>query len=307
MTDKTSRAGFQPRDWLEDKASAGLIALMRALPYRYRVPLMGALWARLIAPLTGQRRRIRSNLALAMPELPEDEVARLCRAVPDNLGRSVIEMFSPEDLMQRAAQTPIGGPGLAVMDRLHGEGRPAVLVTGHLGNYDVARAVLHARGYKLGALYRPMSNRFFNRRYERMLTRIDTPMFPRSRAGMAQMVKFLRAGGMLTIVADQRIGSGAPLRFFGREARTALSAAELALRFDAPLIPGYAIRRPDGLSFDIIVEDPVPRGSAEEMMQALNDSLEAQIRTHPEQWLWTHRRWKQQSGQGSSATASTGP
>lgn len=307
MTDTTSRSGFQPRDWLEDKASAGLLALMHLVPYRYRVPLMGHVWSRLVAPLAGHRRRIRANLALAMPELPEPEVARLCRAVPDNLGRSMIEMFSPDALMQRAAQTSIGGPGLAVMDRLHSEGRPAVLFTGHLGNYDMARAALRARGYKLGALYKPMRNRFFNQRYERMITRIDTPMFPRSRAGMARMVKFLRAGGMLTIVADQRIGTGAPLRFFGREARTALSAAELALRFDAPLIPGYAIRRPDGLNFDIVIEEPVPRGSPEAMMQALNDSLETQIRAHPAQWLWTHRRWKLPPAQGSSATASTGP
>ncbi len=307
MTDKTSHAGFQPRDWLEDKASAGLIALMHALPYRTRVPLMGRVWSRLVAPLAGQRRRIRANLALAMPELQKEEVDRLCRAVPDNLGRSMIEMFSPDDLVERAARTPIGGPGLAVMEQLHDEGRPAVLITGHLGNYDMARAALHARGYKLGALYRPMRNRYFNQRYERMLSRIDTPMFPRNRAGMARMVKFLRSGGMLTIVADQRIGTGAALRFFGQEARTALSAAELALRFDAPLIPGYAIRRPDGLNFDIVVENPVPRGSAEAMMQALNDSLEAQIRAHPEQWLWTHRRWKLPAGQGRSATASTGP
>ena len=75
-------------------------------------------------------------------------------------------------------------------------------------------------------------------------------------------------------------------------ARTALSAAELALKYDALLVPTYAVRRPDGLTFDIIVEPPIPHGSAKAMTQALNDSLETLVRQHMDQWFWVHRRWK---------------
>ena len=76
-----------------------------------------------------------------------------------------------------------------------------------------------------------------------------------------------------------------------REALTALSSAELALRYDALVVPTYGIRRADG-GFDLIVEAPVPHSTAEAMTQALNDSLEAQVMAHMDQWLWTHRRWK---------------
>jgi KDO2-lipid IV(A) lauroyltransferase len=85
---------------------------------------------------------------------------------------------------------------------------------------------------------------------------------------------------------------GEPLTFFGREARTALSAAELALKYDAALVPTYAIRQPDGLTFEIVVEAPIPPGTAAEMTQALNDSLERLVRGHIDQWFWIHRRWK---------------
>jgi KDO2-lipid IV(A) lauroyltransferase len=91
---------------------------------------------------------------------------------------------------------------------------------------------------------------------------------------------------------DQRMHQGAKLSFFGHEALTALSAAELALKYDALLLPVYAIRRPDGLDFDILVEAPIAPGTPEAMTQALNDSLEALVRRHPEQWFWIHRRWK---------------
>jgi len=66
----------------------------------------------------------------------------------------------------------------------------------------------------------------------------------------------------------------------------------LALRFNALLVPAYGIRRNDGISFELIVEKPIPHSTPEKMMQQANDSLEARVREHMGQWLWMHRRWK---------------
>ncbi|MEO0745646.1 MAG: lysophospholipid acyltransferase family protein, partial [Pseudomonadota bacterium] len=82
------------------------------------------------------------------------------------------------------------------------------------------------------------------------------------------------------------------LQFMGHDAQTAVSAAELALRYKALLIPFYGIRRTDGLSFDCVMEAPIPHSDAETMTQAMNDSLGARIRAHPEQWFWVPRRWR---------------
>jgi Kdo2-lipid IVA lauroyltransferase/acyltransferase len=97
---------------------------------------------------------------------------------------------------------------------------------------------------------------------------------------------------MLGLLIDQHMHHGAPLTFFGVAAQTALSAAELALKYDALLVPTYAIRLPDGLNFRIVVEAPIPHSTPEAMTQALNDSLEAIVRDHLDQWFWIHRRWK---------------
>jgi KDO2-lipid IV(A) lauroyltransferase len=107
------------------------------------------------------------------------------------------------------------------------------------------------------------------------------------------MMKFLRDGGMVAFGFDQYFKRGADLTFFGQPARTPLSAAEMALKMKADLIPVYAIRQKDGLSFRIIVEAPVPHSDAETMTQALNDALEMRVRAHMDQWFWIHRRWKQ--------------
>lgn len=257
-----------------------------------RVPLCGRVMSRVIAPLAGYRQRVRDNLALVMPELPRDEVERLARQVPDNVGRTLIEMYSGAEFIARAKANPIQGAGLAALVEAKETGRAVILVTGHFGNYDASRAALIAAGYDVGGLYRPMKNIYFNRHYVRAIENIGKPLFPRGKKGLTAMVNFLRQGGMLGILIDQHMGHGVRLTFFGREASTALSAAELALRYDALVIPTYAVRRANGLDFDIIVEAPIPEDAPEVMTQALNDSLEAIVRQHPEQWFWIHRRWK---------------
>lgn len=279
--------------WLQDRALRALIGGLMLLPYRWRVPLCGRAVSRIVAPLAGYDRRVRENLALVMPDLPEAEVRRLMRAVPDNVGRTLIEIYSGPEFVARCTASEPTGPGLAALDAAHAEGRPVILVTGHFGNYDASRAALIARGYRVGGLYRPMSNPYFNEHYVRAISRIGTPLFPRGRRGMAEMVKFLRSGGMLGLLMDQSMQTGAKLNFFGHEALTALSAAELALKYDALVVPTYGVRRANGLDFDIVVEAPIPPGDPAEMTQALNDSLERLVREHLDQWFWIHRRWKE--------------
>jgi len=283
---------FNLRHWLQDRSLRALIWLLLRLPYRWRVPLCGWVLSRIIAPLAGYRQRIRDNLALVLPNLSEVEVARIIRAVPDNVGRTVIEIYSGAEFVAHAVQHPLTGEGVAALEAAHRAGRPVILVTGHFGNYDASRAALIARGYRVGALYMPMANRHFNEHYVRAISGIGTPLFPRGRAGLSDMVRHLRSGGMLGMLIDQHMSHGEELTFFGHEALTALSAAGLALKYDALLVPTYAVRKDDGLSFDIVVEPPIPHGTPEVMTQALNDSLEALVRSHLDQWFWIHRRWK---------------
>ncbi len=272
--------------------SLGLIRLARLLPYHLRIRFGGWVFAKIVSPLAGHRKRILDNLSLVMPDLSDEERERIARAVPDNVGRTIFELFSGDDFIRVARNTPIEGEGLAALEQARADGKAVILVSGHFGNYDVIRAGLIGRGFRMGSLYRPMSNPFFNKTYVETISHIGTPMFDQGRGGMASMVKFLRSGGALAILHDQRISSGEPVNFFGRPAMTGLSAAKLALKYNAIVIPFYAIRQADGLSFRIVSEAPIPEGSAHEMTQAINDSLEMQVRQHMDQWLWNHKRWK---------------
>lgn len=279
-------------NWSLNLLARGLIGLLLALPYRWRVPFAGWMLAHVIAPLGGYRRRIRDNLAHVLPGLPKAEVRRICREVPDNAGRTFAEIYSGPEFLARLQDRLPQGPGMEALRAAQAAGRPVLLVSGHIGNYDAVRGALGAHGYKVGALYRTARNPWINVHYLRAMSRIGTPLFARGRRGLGGMVRHLRDGGILAILIDQHVAPGARLTFFGRPAMTTLSVAELALKYGAVVIPVYALRRPDGLSFDIITEAPIPHSTPEAMMQALNDSLEARVRTHMGQWLWVHRRWK---------------
>ena len=277
--------------WLQDRLLRGLIWGLLRLPYR-RVAVSGWVTARVIAPLAGYRRRIRDNLRLILPDLPQAEVDRLIRAVPDNVGRCFIELYSGAEFLAAARVIPPEGEGLAHLAEAADKGRPVLLITGHFGNYEATREALTGLGYRIGGLYRPMANPYFNGHYVTAMGRFGTPLFPRGREGLAGMIRYLRDGGMLGMVVDQHMKSGAVLRFMGHPARTALSAADLALKYGALMLPAYAIRQPDGITFRTVVEAPIPPGTPEAMTQGLNDSLEARVRAHPDQWFWIHKRWK---------------
>lgn len=279
-------------DRLEYAALMAVLVPLLALPLRWRVPVAGAVVARVAAPLLGWNTRIAAHLDLAMPDLDPSEKARLLRAIPQHLGRFFIELMSPRAMADVAAAAPFGGAGVAALDAALAQGAPVICVSGHFGNYDVFRAALVQRGFDVGALYRPLNNPLINARYERAVFSVGGQMYARGRRGFAQMVKHLRGGHLLALLVDQHMDRGARLTFFGQPAYTAVSAAQMALKYDAILVPIYAVRQSDGLSYAIEAEAPVPHTDEETMTQALNDSLEAQVRKHPDQWLWTHRRWK---------------
>ena len=280
-------------DWLSDRVIRGLLSIAMARPYAQRIPLMGRLVQRLVAPVAGFDKRIRAGLAHARPDLSPPDVDRICREVADNFGRTVAEIYSgPEFTARVAAADPLTGPGLPLLMERQAAGLPVIGVVGHFGNYLAIPPAFGVRGLGLGAVYRPMDNPYFNAHYLAAMASITDPLFPRDRAGTIALARYVRAGGTATLGFDQYAHNGADLTFFGKSAPTVLGPAELALKYDAPLMPMNAVRQPDGLSFVVQIDAPIPPGPAPQMMQTANDRLEALVRAHMGQWFWVHRRWK---------------
>ena len=279
-------------DWLADRVLRGLIGAMLRLPYETRVPMMGRLLARGIGPLVGYRRRAETNLARVYPEMGRAERRALARAVCDNFGRTLIENYSWRDFGARLADVQPTGDGLAALDEARAAGRPVLFVTGHFGNHEAPRQVLTRLGHVIGGLYRPMANPYFDAHYARTMTAWGGPVFAQGRRGTIGFARHLAGGGMGTLLFDVHNAAGVALPFLGQPAMTATSAADLALKYDALMLPYFGTRQADGLSFAVEVEAPIVPASPAQMMAEATARLEARIHRDPGQWFWVHRRWK---------------
>jgi KDO2-lipid IV(A) lauroyltransferase len=286
--------------WISDRVVRAMITCALALPLRVRLTLFGAAVSRIIAPFVGYQKRAEDNLLYVWPHLSSAERRRIARAVANQAGRTIIENYDMHGLKQRMAQVPLQGAGVDALKSAQRDRTPVVLVTGHYGNFEAARAALVARGYQIGGLYRPMRNPYFNSHYAANMHSMSGPVFAQGRRGTAGLVRHIRDGGMAVLLFDIYSSKGLPLPFLGKPAPTMLSAAEIALRTNALLIPFFAIRRSDGQNFDVVFETPVAHSDPEAMMREVTTRLEARIEAQPEQWFWIHRRWKPERQKNTS-------
>jgi KDO2-lipid IV(A) lauroyltransferase len=280
------------RYWMEYGLIRALFSSLKILPFRQRSAFIAWTMSRVVAPAVGYRKRVHKNLGLVWPDLSMAQRDTLTTNVTRNFGRTICEIFSPQELLAMAQQTKLTGPGLVALEEARAANRPAILISGHFGNYDIVRAKLIAHGFNVGALYRHMNNPFFHDFYLKNISTIGTPLFERGRPGLGQMVRHLKNGGTLAALADVRVNSGVLIRFFNHPALTATSMAEMALRYNAILIPFYGTRLINGEGFTADLEAPIQHTDPETMTRAFNISLEARILEHPEQWFWIHNRWK---------------
>lgn len=287
----TPLADRPPR--FKDRVTLAGLKLLSALPYLWRVRLAGWVGRWVLAHTSSIRPRIRAAVRHLFPDLPEAEIARISAKVPENMARTAVEIISGADFYAHAAPSPITGPGWEALQDAQRTGRPAILLTAHFGNAAAVGAALKGRGFSVATYFKPMPDPALNRFYTAAVEAVTSPLFPTGREGVAGMIRHLRGGGMLSISFDLDRPHGVMLDFLGKPTRTVLSMAEMALKYDALLVPVYGIRRADGLNFDVFIDTPIPPGKPEEMTQAINDSLGRMVTRHKDQWLWWHHRWKE--------------
>ncbi len=236
-------------------------------------------------------RRFDRELLRVFPDMPRAERMKLCRDMGRNMGQTLFEIYHCAEFQAQKDRFSVSGPGLAALDKAHAEGKGAIIVSGHFGQWEAVRAVLKARGMETGAVYRPQTNRHYQRRLLAGIEAGGRPILTAGYVGTKELVRHLRGGGFIAILLDEKYAEGVRIPFLGHQAMTSLSAAQLALKYDLPMVPSYGTRIGDGSTFAVEFEAAIPHSDALTMTQAFNDSLSARILDKPEQWYWMLRRW----------------
>ena len=266
-----------------------LLRLLGVLPLEARRRVLGGLTGGIVA-FTPLRARGLANLALVWPD--RDAAARraILRGSGRNIGRTLANIWYPEDFAREVAGLVPEGPGLDALRAARAEGRGAILVSGHFGQWEAIRHVLRREGLETGAIYRENNNPHYDPIFRKGIEGGGLPIIPRGAAGYRILLRHLREGGFIALLPDQYVWEGTWLGFLGQPALTSLAAAELALRYDAPLVPAFAPVE-DG-RVRVVFEAPVAPSDPETMMREVNARLSSWVTRHPSQWHWLHRRWK---------------
>jgi KDO2-lipid IV(A) lauroyltransferase len=261
---------------------------------------LGGAVARAIGPWLPVSRVADNNLRLALPELDATARKRVIRGVWDNLGRTIGEMPHVAAL-QRTADGPgweLAGEAVAL--RMVAHRGPIIMISAHIGNWEILPAIAAALGLRMALFYRAAANKRVDEIIVKLRNRIARgamPQFAKGAAGARAAFGFLREGGMLGLLVDQKMNDGIAVPFFDRLAMTASAAASYALRFDCPVVPVH-VERLGPARLRIICDEPItPHHTGDRhaditaLTGQMNACVERWVRAHPEQWLWLHRRW----------------
>jgi len=262
---------------------------------------LGGWIGRTIGPRLRASARAERNLTRAFPEMTAAEIAPIVCGMWENLGRTAGEY---PHLGKFKISKP-GGPADPRIEIAGGEhiehvragGKAAIFVSGHFANWELPAISISQHDVPLDIVYREASNKLTGWLYRRRDANVSGNLIPKGAAGARQMLKSLQAGRHLGIMADQKMNDGIAVPFFGRDAMTAPALAQLALKYDCPVVP-VRIERTKGARFRISFLAPIefaPTGERNHdtlaFMTKINEQLETWIRNNPAQWLWLHNRW----------------
>ena len=192
-------------------------------------------------------------------------------------------------------------------------GRRRCFFSGHFDNWEMILPIAARLGLPVSGFYRAASDPRVDAIIQAMRQRAlgpDVTMFAKGANGARQALAHLRAGGSLGFLVDQKMNDGIAVPFFGRPAMTAPALAQLALRFDAPVVPVRVVRLGPA-RFRMVCEAPLDvarsgdkHADTHAITAAMNATLERWIRAEPGAWLWLHRRWPKESAQDAPSSRS---
>ena len=268
-----------------------LLTLLKFLSFEKRV-IVGGLLLKWILPIVPKyRKRIIKNLRIVYPEKTHSQINKFISFNSEMIGRSFIELMFNSDFQKRWDKIIYKKKELQPIIEAKKRAKPVIVVSGHIGSWEAVRAVLKNNNLNSGALYQKNHNRFYENLHLKAIKAGGEPIFQVSPSGTRNMISFIKNGGLIALMIDQAVKDGKYLNFLGKPAKTSISIANIALKYDAIIIPAYGIRRDDN-KIVVSFENPIKLTNSLEITGAMNSSLEARVQETPEQWYWPHRRWK---------------
>ena len=261
---------------------------------------LGEIIGKYFGPLFRKRTIAKKNILIAFPNFNEKSINEMIDRMWKNIGRIFgeyihINKFSIIDNNKKKIVFTNGNN----VEILKKNNKPIVFFSGHFANFELMAKCLQELGFDIGAIYRPLNNIFLNPIMEFIRKKYICPIqIEKGSNGTKKLIKHISNNNPLALMVDQRLSSSIRVPFFDQPATTTITPAQLAIKYDALLVPVF-LKRLEKTNFEFFIEEPLITNQTNDydkdifnITQIMNIKIEEFIKRDPAHWLWSHDRWK---------------
>ena len=247
-------------------------------------------------PLFRSKKTSYANLSIAFPNLNDLQKNKIMNNVWINYGK----IFSEYMFIEKFRTSPNFSNQIIIenqseLEKIKFSKKPVIFISGHFNNFELMAMHLEKSGIDLAAVYRPLNNFLLNPIMENIRKKyICKKQIKKGITGTKELLKEFKKGTSIALMIDQRVSEGIESNLFGKKALTTTIPAQFIKKFDVAVVPVYIERLIDN-KFKLKIFENIKfskNDSIDMITLKLNEILEKMIMTNPEQWIWTHSRWK---------------
>ena len=246
-------------------------------------------------PFFRSKNLIKSNIMKALPDLKSNKIENISKKMWDNYGRILAEYIFIKDFRGSKFKNNIEIRGQEILEEIKKNNEAVIFVSGHFNNFELMAMQIEKSGINLATVYRPLNNKFLNFIMEKIRKKyICKNQIKKGISGTKQLLSFFKKKTSIALMIDQRVSQGIKSNFFKHKAFTTTIPAQFVKKFKCKVVPIY-IERVKDVSFRLTIHDPLiysSDDSIDSITLDLNLVLEKLILKNPEQWIWSHNRWK---------------
>ena len=243
-------------------------------------------------PLFKSKKVIKKNLE-NLKNFTEEEKKNIIFKMWESYGIVFIEYIFLNKF--RREKDLINIEGKEVLDDIIKSNKPAIFISGHFSNFELMSLSMTKSGLKLATIYRPLNNFFLNPFMEYLRRKfVCQNQIKKGVNGVREAIDFVKKNYSIALMVDQRVSEGEKINFFGKPALTTTLPAQIAIKYDLPIIPVF-IKRDKDNSFTIRFFKKIVHTDFKDKLELtlkLNQIIEKLIVENPHEWIWTHNRWK---------------
>ena len=247
-----------------------------------------------IGPIFKSKNTINKNLNIFSENISSLEKDLITKSMWENYGMTFIEyIFLKKYRNEKNHVSIFGNKNLLIPIE---ENKPVIFISGHFANFELMSMEITKKNINLATIYRPLNNFFLNPLMEYLRKKyICKNQIKKGISGVRDAIEYIKKGYSVALMIDQRVSEGENIFLFGKPALTTTLPAQLSIKYNLKIIP-VSIERKMNEKFEIIFDkeiNPQNFKNKLELSQKLNNILENMIKKNPNQWIWTHDRWKQ--------------